>query len=52
MSELEPGIITDLRDRLTYGGYLRLERLLAAQEPLSGRDGDDILPQATEGRRE
>ena len=39
MSELEPGIITDLRDRLTYGGYLRLERLLAAQEPLSGRDG-------------
>jgi tryptophan 2,3-dioxygenase len=39
MSELEPGIITDLRDRLTYGGYLQLERLLAAQQPLSGRDG-------------
>ena len=39
MSELEPGIITDLRDRLTYGGYLRLDRLLAAQEPLSGVDG-------------
>jgi tryptophan 2,3-dioxygenase len=39
MSELEPGIITDLRDRLTYGGYLRLDRLLAAQEPLSGLDG-------------
>jgi tryptophan 2,3-dioxygenase len=39
MSELEPGIITDLRDRLTYGGYLRLDRLLAAQEPLSGTDG-------------
>ena len=33
---LEPGIVTDLRDRLTYGGYLRLDRLLAAQEPLSG----------------
>ena len=39
MSELEPGIITDLRDRLSYGGYLRLDRLLAAQEPLSGVDG-------------
>jgi len=39
MSDLEPGIITDLRDRLTYGGYLRLDRLLAAQEPLSGLDG-------------
>ncbi len=39
MSELEPGIITDLHDRMSYGGYLRLERLLAAQEPLSGADG-------------
>ncbi|HET9046542.1 MAG TPA: tryptophan 2,3-dioxygenase family protein [Casimicrobiaceae bacterium] len=36
---LEPGIVTDLRDRLTYGGYLRLDRLLAAQEPLSGAGG-------------
>ena len=36
---LEPGIVTDLRDRLTYGGYLRLDRLLAAQEPLSGVGG-------------
>jgi tryptophan 2,3-dioxygenase len=33
---LEPGIVTDFRDRLTYSGYLRLDRLLAAQEPLSG----------------
>jgi tryptophan 2,3-dioxygenase len=32
---LEPGIVTDLRDRLTYGGYLHLERLLSAQKPLS-----------------
>jgi tryptophan 2,3-dioxygenase len=39
MSELEPGIVTDLRDRLTYGGYLRLDRLLDAQQPLS-RTGD------------
>jgi tryptophan 2,3-dioxygenase len=37
--ELEPGIVTDLRDRLTYGGYLRLDRLLTAQEPLSGAPG-------------
>ena len=39
MSELEPGIVTDLRERLSYGGYLQLERLLGAQQPLSGRDG-------------
>ena len=32
---LEPGIVTDLRDRLTYGGYLQLDRLLSAQQPLS-----------------
>jgi tryptophan 2,3-dioxygenase len=36
---LEPGIITDLRERLSYGGYLQLPRLLSAQTPLSGRDG-------------
>ena len=46
--ELEPGIVTDLADRLTYGGYLRLDRLLAAQEPLSGaadarRGHDEML---------
>ena len=34
--DLEPGIVTDLANRLTYGGYLRLDRLLAAQNPLSG----------------
>jgi tryptophan 2,3-dioxygenase len=33
---LEPGIVTDFRDRLSYGGYLRLDLLLAAQQPLSG----------------
>lgn len=37
--ELEPGIVTDLANRLTYAGYLRLDRLLSAQEPLSARDG-------------
>ena len=34
--QLEPGIVTDLRDRLTYAGYLCLDALLGAQKPLSG----------------
>ena len=29
--DIEAGIETDLRDRLTYGGYLQLDRLLSAQ---------------------
>ena len=33
--ELEQDITTDLRDRISYGGYLRLDTLLAAQQPLS-----------------
>jgi tryptophan 2,3-dioxygenase len=33
---LEPGIVTDFRNRLTYAEYLRLDRLLDAQQPLSG----------------
>lgn len=32
---LEAGITTDLRDRLSYGGYLQLDTLLSAQKPLS-----------------
>ena len=32
---IEPGVITDLTDRLSYGGYLRLDLLLAAQQPIS-----------------
>jgi len=32
---LEAGIHTDLAGRVTYGGYLRLDRLLSAQQPLS-----------------
>ncbi len=31
---LESGIETDLRERTTYGGYLRLDTLLSAQQPL------------------
>jgi tryptophan 2,3-dioxygenase len=37
--ELEAGIVTDLRDRQSYGGYLRLDRLLDAQRPVSGAGG-------------
>jgi tryptophan 2,3-dioxygenase len=36
LDPLEPGLVTDFRDRLTYAGYLRLDRLLSAQQPLSG----------------
>ncbi|MEO8500618.1 MAG: tryptophan 2,3-dioxygenase family protein [Vicinamibacteria bacterium] len=32
---LEPGIVLDLKDRLTYAGYLRLDQLLSAQQPRS-----------------
>lgn len=32
---LESGIHTDLSGRMTYGGYLQLDQLLAAQNPLS-----------------
>ena len=32
---IEAGVITDLADRLSYGGYLRLDLLLAAQQPIS-----------------
>ena len=32
---IEPGITTDLGERLSYSGYLQLDTLLAAQQPLS-----------------
>jgi tryptophan 2,3-dioxygenase len=34
--DLEPGIVTDLAGRMTYGDYLHLDLLLGAQEPRSG----------------
>ena len=46
MTRLEPGIVTDLTDRLTYAGYLRLDKLLTAQQPLSG--GGDRAPRHDE----
>jgi tryptophan 2,3-dioxygenase len=33
---LEPGIVIDFSDRLTYAGYLHLDTLLSSQDPLSG----------------
>src|SRR3954454_9421730 len=33
--DLEPSVVTDFQGRMTYGGYLRLDRLLSAQVPLS-----------------
>jgi tryptophan 2,3-dioxygenase len=32
---IEAGVVTDLSERLSYGGYLRLDLLLAAQQPIS-----------------
>jgi tryptophan 2,3-dioxygenase len=40
---LEAGIHTDLEGRMTYGGYLRLDRLLDAQQPLSDPPHHDEL---------
>lgn len=40
---LEAGITTDLRGQLTYAGYLRLDLLLAAQQPRSEGGGVDEL---------
>jgi len=40
---LEAGIHTDLSGRTTYGGYLRLDQLLSAQQPLSRPPHHDEL---------
>jgi len=40
---LEEGIHTDLSGRMTYAGYLRLDRLLSAQQPLSRPPHHDEL---------
>jgi tryptophan 2,3-dioxygenase len=41
--ELESGIHTDLSGRMSYGGYLHLDRLLSAQAPLSDPAHHDEL---------
>lgn len=50
---LEPGVRTDLADRMTYTGYLQLDRLLDCQHPLSDPPHHDemlfiIIHQTTE----
>lgn len=40
---LEPGIVTDLADRLSYAGYLCLPELLAQQRPLSSPPHHDEM---------
>ncbi len=40
---LEQGITTDLGERLSYGGYLQLDTLLSAQQPLSNPMHHDEL---------
>jgi len=40
---LEQGIEVDLRDRVSYGGYLRLDELLAQQQPLSNPPHHDEM---------
>lgn len=39
---IEEGVTTNLTDRMTYGGYLHLDRLLSAQVPLSDHH-DEML---------
>src|SRR5574337_887189 len=41
--ELEQGIHIDLRNRLTYSGYLCLAQLLAAQKPVSHPEHHDEM---------
>src|SRR5581483_4928721 len=41
--EIELGIHTDLSSKTTYAGYLRLDRLLSAQQPLSDPQHHDEL---------
>ncbi|MBN9612659.1 MAG: tryptophan 2,3-dioxygenase [Actinobacteria bacterium] len=41
--EIEEGVVTDLRGRMTYGGYLALDQLLSAQHPVSVPEHHDEL---------
>ena len=43
LRDVEAGVTRDLRGRLTYAGYLDLERLLGAQHPLSSPEHHDEL---------
>ncbi|MET0976795.1 MAG: tryptophan 2,3-dioxygenase [Leifsonia sp.] len=41
--EFDAGIVTDFRERMSYGGYLDLETLLSAQRPVSSPEHHDEL---------
>ena len=41
--DLEPEIVTDFRERMSYGGYLDLDTLLSAQKPVSAPEHHDEL---------
>lgn len=41
--ELEASIETDFKTKLDYGGYLRLDQILSAQEPLSNPEHHDEM---------
>jgi tryptophan 2,3-dioxygenase len=41
--ELDPGIVTDFRQRMSYGSYLDLDTLLSAQHPVSMPEHHDEL---------
>src|SRR2546423_1859463 len=40
---LDPSVVTDFRDRMTYSGYLQLHLLLGAQKPLSSPPHHDEM---------
>ncbi|MGO1938845.1 MAG: tryptophan 2,3-dioxygenase family protein, partial [Agrococcus casei] len=41
--DIESGIHTDLREQMTYGSYLDLDRVLSAQHPLSDPEHHDEM---------
>jgi tryptophan 2,3-dioxygenase len=41
--QLEPEIVTDLREKMTYGSYLGLDALLSAQHPVSRPEHHDEM---------
>jgi tryptophan 2,3-dioxygenase len=41
--DVEPTIVTDFHDRMSYGAYLKLDQLLSAQQPVSEPEHHDEL---------
>ena len=44
MRDIEPSIVTDHADRMTYSGYLDLAKILDAQHPLPRMQGHGPAP--------